>query len=116
MMYAIRYLHDRNLVHGAVTTRKLLLSDEGVCKLSYIPREAIKLCPQPCTQSEDIFDCGAVLLEMCTGEPVAHGADVQACLGAVQSPRLREVASKCLSRIPDDRPSARAVIDMLKLC
>lgn len=118
MMLAVRYLHEQELVHGAITSRKLLLDSENRAKLQYLPREAIRPAPEYCGQSEDIYDCGAVMVEMCTGSRLTscNGAHVQAALNDVPWPRIREVAAKCLATAPDHRPSARAVIDMLKLC
>jgi len=118
MMLAVRYLHEKNIVHGAVTSRKLLLDRDGKAKLLYVPRDAIRDAPEYCGTAEDIFDCGAVIVEMCRGEPITSSDNyhLKNALGDVPWPRLRDICAKCLSSVPEDRPSARATIEMLKLC
>ena len=118
MLLAVRYLHEKGVVHGSITSRKLLLDREGRAKLQYLPREAIRHAPEYCGSAEDIFDCGAVIVEMARGIPVTSSDNyhIKQALSDVPWPRLRDVAAKCLAQAPDDRPTARAVVDMLRMC
>ena len=138
LMLAVRYLHDKGthhrirrhcfaepdesasagLVHGAISTHKVMLDREGRSKLLYLPREALRAAPEYCGPEEDVFDCGAVLVEMARGSPVTSSDNyhIKQALADVPWPRLRDVCAKCLAQVPEERPSARAVIDMLRMC
>lgn len=118
MMLAVRYLHDKGLVHGAITSRKLLIDKEGRAKLLYLPREALREAPEYCGHEEDIFDCGAVIVEMARGSPVTSSDNyhIKQGLADVPWPRIRDVCAKCLEQDPEARPTARATVDMLRMC
>jgi len=117
----LRYLHSKEHVHSCLSSRKVMLDIDGKCKLSFLP-EVIR-APMQTVEAEsshcmenDIFDLGIIIIELARGE-LMHELSfdaVQEALEDIPWQRLRSVVGKCVARVPGDRPTARALIDMLK--
>ena len=119
---ALAFLHGRNLVQGQLKPANILVvgdqlklaSDtirrvnEGTIGINtptmYDPPEARQGSN---STAADVWALGATLLEALTRHPPsAVGERREAALPADLSPAFHEVVTRCLSRNPQDRPSA----------
>ena len=96
VLSALDQMHSHGIVHGAVESDNVMLSSEGVVKLSGLgfARRLQKKTKFSLASKSDIFNVGITALEMITGEPR------EALLDVFDESSLRGVEG--LPRLPSD--------------
>lgn len=132
------YLHDNRVIHGDLKSKNVLLSRNfGTAKLSDVGMSRVLastfrtgdtqappgtfayaapelLLGQRCTFKADIFSLGVTLWEICTREVPVRGQlrDIRVPEECPQI--ISDLIESCRQPLPEDRPSAKQVFDVLK--
>jgi len=116
---ALRQVHDRGQVHGALTPQVVLVSENKI-RLMPAETQAGTITPyvapevaagQPADARSDIFSFGAIVYEMMTGRPAFEGSSCEALAEALATAEpapsgnaaLDRVLAGCLAKAPASR-------------
>ena len=130
----LHYLHTKRVVHFDLKSANILLSKAGTAKLADIGMARVLnksylsvisglgtfawsapevLAGKRCTEKADIYSWGVVLWEICTGEAPARG-DMRPLQAPEDCPQtIVDLYEQCVAELPDDRPSATEVLEIL---
>lgn len=130
----LHYLHMKRVVHFDLKSANILLSRAGTAKLADIGMARVLnksylsvisglgtfawsapevLSGKRCTEKADIYSFGVVLWEVCTGEAPTRG-DMRPLQSPSDCPQdIVDLYLLCVSENPEDRPSAREVLEVL---
>ena len=109
----LHYLHHCGVTHGALTTRKVMMTAGERAKLIYSPGQNIGATKQ-IGPMEDVYCLGLLLCEMATGR-APNPNNLEEAYVEVPEARLREIVRRCLETSADERPNTDELIGMLKL-
>jgi len=98
---ALHYLHSCGLVHGSLSSKKVMVCNNHRAKLLYTPVESAKPRESPPSEG-DVFHMGLIMCEMALGK-TPHPSEVELCSRDITWPRLREIIRRCVDSCTDAR-------------